>query len=212
MKKRIHLISNVVLAVMVFSIWILSFFFWRGDSELSVNGWSDLKYFTVLSNLFVGVVAIIWLVMYAWKRKVPTWLSVLKYTAAASVFVTFTVVVVFLGPLYGYGRMYRGANLFFHLIVPVYSVAETVLFEEEISFKQSFFAMVPPCIYGIGYVTNCLVNGIGEWPNRNDWYSFLEWGYGVGVVVFIVICAVAWGLGLAVRALNKKALTINWRD
>jgi len=210
MKNKCRIIANAVLAVTVFTVWILSFFFWR-DGMLGGSGWSDLKYFTVLSNLFTGVVAVIWLVTYAVKGETPTWISTLKYVSAVAVFVTFTVVVVFLGPLYGYGRMYHGANLFFHLLIPLFAVAEEAIFGEDVSFKQSFFACAPPLLYGIGYLSNCLVNGIGSWDTvRNDWYSFLEWGYGVGVVIFLVICAVAWGLGLAIRALMKTARKMQW--
>ena len=59
-KDTVRTIINAVLAILVFAIWILSFFFWR-DGALGGDGWSDLKYFTVESNLLVGVVALIYL-------------------------------------------------------------------------------------------------------------------------------------------------------
>ena len=72
------------------------------------------------------------------------------------------------------------------------------------AFRQTFFAMIPPALYGVAYLANCLVNGVGSWDTvRNDWYSFLEWGYAVGVLIFVVVCLLAWGGGLALRALNK---------
>jgi len=209
MKKTIRIITNAVLAVTVFTVWILSFFFWR-NGTLGGSGWSDLKYFTVLSNLLAGVVAVLWLVVCR-KKETPHWLSVFKYLSATAVFVTFSVVVLFLGPMYGYGMMYYGANLFFHLLIPLFAVAEEIVFGEDISFKESFFACAPPLVYGIGYLTNCIVNGVGSWDTvRNDWYSFLEWGYGVGALIFIVICLIAWGLGMAIRALMRPARKIPW--
>ena len=216
MKKDIvRIVVNGVLAVTFFTVWILSFFFWR-DSTLGGSGWSDLKYFTVESNLLVGVVSVLWLVFRFVKGKdaLPKWLTYLKYLSAASVFVTFSVVVLFLGPVYGYGRMYYGSNLFFHLLIPLAAIAEFALFEEgEITFRASFSAVIPPVIYGIGYLVNCLVNGIGSWETvRNDWYSFLEWGYPVGIVIFFVIAAIAWGLGLALRAMNKAGKRIPWEE
>ena len=212
-KDKIRILINLLLALTVFVVWILSFFFWR-DSTLGGNGWSDLKYFTVESNLLVGVVAVIYLVYRLVKGgELPKWLAVLKYLSAAAVFVTFTVVVAFLGPLYGYGRMYYGSNLFFHLLIPLFAIAEYVFFGEELSFRESFYAVAPPVLYGIGYLTNCIVNGVGSWETvRNDWYSFLEWGYGVGAVIFFVIAAVAWGLGLALRAGNTAARKIPWEE
>ncbi len=212
-KNKIRIIINAILSLTVFVVWILSFFFWR-DSTLGGNGWSDLKYFTVESNLLVGVVAVIYLVYRLVKGgELPKWLSVLKYLSAAAVFVTFTVVVVFLGPMYGYGRMYYGSNLFFHLLIPLFAIAEYVVFGEELSFRESFYAVAPPVFYGIGYLTNCIVNGVGSWETvKNDWYLFLEWGYPVGIVIFIVIAAMAWGLGLAIRAGNRLARKIPWED
>ena len=214
-KDRIRLVFNSILAVTVFVVWILSFFFWR-DSTLGGSGWSDLKYFTVESNLLVGVVAILWIAFRLVKGRegVPSWLSYLKYLSSAAVFVTFSVVVLFLGPMYGYGRMYYGANLFFHLLIPLAAIAEYVLFDEGIlDFRKTFLAMIPPILYGIGYLTNCLINGVGSWETvRNDWYSFLEWGYAVGILIFVVICLIAWGLGLAIRALNRPARNIPWES
>ena len=208
-KENVRIAYNALLAVMVFTVWILSFFIWKGK-VLAESGWTNLKYFTVESNLLVGVVCLVWLVARLLGKQ-GKWLTLLKYVSTVAVFVTFTVVVVFLGPMYGYGMMYYGSNLFFHLLIPLFAVAEWIFFEEgEISFKQSFFAVIHPFIYGVGYLTNCIVNGIGEWPARNDWYSFLAWGYPVGIVIFFVVGAIAWGLGLALRAANKAARKISW--
>ena len=213
MKKTIRIILNAVIVLMVFGVWILSFFFWR-DSALGGSGWEDLKYFTVESNLFVGVVALAWLLSCAFGRQRARWLTVMKYISTAAVFVTFSVVVLFLGPLYGYGRMYYGANLFFHLLIPLLAIADFVFFEEgDISLRDSFLAMIPPLVYGVGYLTNCIVNGVGSWETvRNDWYSFLEWGYAVGAAIFVVICLISWGLGLSLRTLNKPARKLSWGE
>lgn len=211
-KDIIRIIFNAVLAVMTFTVWILSFFLWR-DASLGGDGWSDLKYFTVQSNLLVGLFAVLWIVARL-TGKQGKWLTVLKYVSSVSVFVTFTVVVAFLGPLYTYGRMYYGSNLFFHLLIPLLAVSEFVFFEEgELSFKDTFFALIHPFVYGVGYLANCMINGVGSWETvRNDWYSFLEWGYGVGIAFFFVIGAVAWGLGLSLRAMNKPARKIKWGE
>ncbi len=203
-KDHVRIAYNAILSAMVFTVWILSFFLWKKEI-LAESGWANLKYFTVESNLFVGIVCIVWIASRL-AGKQGKWLSVLKYVSAVSVFVTFSVVVAFLGPRYGYGLMYYGSNLFFHLLIPLLAIAEFVLFEKKISLPESLFAMIPPFVYGIGYLVNCLANGIGSWETvRNDWYGFLEWGYAVGVAIFAVICALAWGLGLLLRFLNKVA-------
>ena len=106
--------------------------------------------------------------------------------------------------------MYYGSNLFFHLLIPLAAILEWTFLEDgKIPFRESCLSVIPPVLYGIGYLVNCIVNGVGNWETvRNDWYSFLEWGYGVGVVIFLVIAAIAWGLGLSLRAMNKAARKI----
>lgn len=212
-REKIRIVYNALLSVVVFTVWILSFFFWR-DGTLGGSGWSDLKYFTVQSNLLVGVVALVWLVARILGVKASKWLSVLKFLSTVSVFVTFTVVVLFLGPLYGYGRMYYGSNLFFHLLIPLFAIGEWTFFEKEkLLFKECLYALIHPFVYGVGYLANCLVNGVGTWETgMNDWYSFLTWGYGVGAVIFIVIGAIAFGLGVALRAMNVAAGKIKWEE
>ena len=212
-KDRIRLISNVVLAVFFFTVWIMSFFLWRGEGALAGDGWKDLRYFTVESNLFVGITALLWVIVRLVKgrEKLPRWIAYLKYLSTVSVFVTFAVVLLFLGPISDYGMMYHGSNFFFHLLIPLFAISEWVLFDEgEISFRESFFAMIPSVLYGVGYFSNIVVNGIGEGAARNDWYYFLYWGYPIGIVISVVICVLGWGAGLALRAMNRAAKRIPW--
>ncbi len=130
----------------------------------------------------------------------------LRYAAAASVGLTFLTVLLFLGPLYGYRSMYRGANFWFHLAVPVLSAADFCVSEglARFSFRQSLWAVAPMLLYGLGYVANILING----REGNDWYSFLLWGYPVGVGIFVLLILLTWGLGrlliLASRRLGPK--------
>ena len=94
-------------------------------------------------------------------------------------------------------------NLFFHLITPVVSIAEIVFLSDRTYTKwENNLTVIPPFVYGAAYVGNILINGIGEWPDRNDWYSFLIWGYPAGILIFAVICLVTWLIGLLMRKLT----------
>ena len=64
--------------------------------------------------------------------------------------------------------------------------------------------IIPPLMYGIGYLINNLVNGMGEWPETNDWYFFFHWGYPVGVLIYVVLIIVTWSIGLAMRKLQRR--------
>jgi hypothetical protein len=149
--------------------------------------------------------------------------------AAAAVGLTFLVIIGFLGPLYGLLKMYRGANFFFHLILPLTAMAEFVLCPAEaetalnpaettepalcpaetaetatIPFRWTLYTMIPVAVYGAFYLGNCMINGIGEWPHTNDFYGFLNWGLPVGLVIFAGIMLAIWGIACVLRAVRKK--------
>jgi len=201
MKNRLRFCINIAIAVLVFGAWLYMFFAGKGD--LSARGLRGLRFFTVQSNLLAALAAVIWLV----QRDSNKWVETLKFVAAVSVFITFTVVACFLGPLYGFLSMYKGANLFFHLIVPVMAVLELMFLSvETANDRDNRLAMLPPLIYGCFYLGNVLINGIGTWPETNDWYGFLNWGYPVGMLIFAGICFLGWALGRLIRAVQRRRL------
>ena len=101
--------------------------------------------------------------------------------------------------------MFAGANLWLHLIVPVAAMAEIVFLSDAVYTKRdNNIAIIPPLIYGIVYLVNILLNGMGEWPNTNDWYLFFYWGYPVGVVIYLIIMLVTWLLGFFMRKAQAK--------
>ena len=227
-RSKVRVVYNICLVIAVAGSWIAMFLFGKGS--LAENGFGNLKYFTVLSNLLAGAAAAYWLAVSGREAEGRVSKSAegrvsksaegnvsakagarmraerLKYVAAAAGGLTFTTVMVFLGPLYGYPMMFTGANLFFHMIIPIAAMAE-IVFLTDVSFsrRDNRLTIIPPLIYGAFYLLNNIINGIGEWPDTNDWYSFLAWGYPAGIAIFAVICAVTWLLGFAMRKLQKVA-------
>ena len=129
--------------------------------------------------------------------------QIICFAAAAAVGLTFTVVMVFLGPLYGYPMMFTGANFFFHLIIPLVAAAEIIfLSDAAYTARDNLLAVIPTLAYGIVYLLNNCINGIGEWPDTNDWYSFLRWGYPVGIAIFAIACVITWLIGFMMRKCN----------
>ena len=181
---------------------VLMLFFRDGDALLASSGVENLKYFTVLSNEFCGIVAV-WTLILAARRKAPPML--MKLMAAAAVGLTFLIVAGFLGPLYGHRFMYKNANLFFHLILPLTAMAEYILLPvPNGGVPWTFCTMIPVFLYGSVYLTNNLVNGTGEWPDTNDFYGFLNWGLPVGIVIFAGIMLVVWGIACGLRAVQGR--------
>lgn len=206
-RNRVRRFVNIFLVLATIGAWLVMCF--SAPGTLALNGFGSLKYFTVQSNLLVGFVAIAWLI-YTGKGEeasgtVIARIELLKYIAAAAVGLTFTTVIGFLGPIYGYPAMFEGANLFLHLIGPIGAMLE-IIFLSETSFtrKDNRLVMIPPLIYGLGYLANNLINDFGEWPDTNDWYFFFHWGYPVGILIYAILLAVTWSLGFLMRKLQRK--------
>ena len=197
-RSSVRRLVNIFLVVATFGSWIAVFFF--GTGSLVQNGIGSLKYFTMLSNLFAGAVAAAWLVCGCSDR-----IERLKYIAAASVGLTFTIVAGFLGPLYGYKAMFSGFNLPLHLIAPVAAMLEIIfLSDATYTRRDNLLALIPPFLYGLVYLINIQINGMGVWPDTNDWYLFFAWGYPVGFLIFAMILIVTWLIGLLLRKLQQR--------
>ena len=192
---------NIFIAVAAFCSWIAMTLY--GQRMLSEPGLGNLRFFTVLSNLLAGTAAVIWLAVSGRGGEDLRRAETLKFVAAAAVGLTFTVVMVFLGPLYGYPMMFTGSNFFFHLIIPLVAAAEIIfLSDAAYTARDNLLAVIPTLAYGSVYLLNNCINGTGEWPDTNDWYSFLRWGYPVGIAIFAIACAITWLIGFMLRKCN----------
>lgn len=179
----------------------------KSGTGLTASGIGNLKFFTVLSNELCGIIAALWLVFRILKRKFPI---LPKLMAAAAVSLTFIIIAAFLAPLYPEMNMYEGGNFWFHLIVPLTGMAEFIMLktEEKIPFINAVISALPALVYGACYLTNILINGIGTWPDSNDWYGFLNWGFPIGIVIFAVIVFMDFGMAALLRALNHLVFRI----
>jgi hypothetical protein len=203
-RTRLALICKGVLVLLTAYAWGQMIL--RAGGVLSSTGLRSLRYFTVLSNLLCGISAFIHLIVLLAKGTAPVRILRLSYVAAAAVGVTLMVVLLFLGPLYGYGAMLQGANLWFHLVIPLLAALDHWLLEpgRERSRREIPLAVIPTVLYGVCYLANILLNGVGEWPDTNDWYLFLHWGTPVGLGIFAGIIALNLGIAAALRALRRS--------
>ncbi|MCR4558441.1 MAG: hypothetical protein K5779_11555 [Saccharofermentans sp.] len=175
------------------------------EGALQSTGIENFKFYTVLTNVFCGIIASVYLVLILLKKDKDK-MAVFKLAAVCGVAITFAVVAFMFGPLYGYPQFYKRGNLFFHLLLPVTAMAEFIVVERKrILFKYTVFAAVPTLLYGIGYMLNILINGIGgPWPDTNDFYAFLSWGWPVGIAIFAVISLSAFAVACIFRAVSNR--------
>ena len=180
------------------------------EGALQSTGIENFKFYTVLTNVFCGIIALIYLVLILLKKNTDK-LAVFKLAAVCGVAITFAVVAFMFGPLYGFPQFYKRGNLFFHLLEPVTAMAEFILVRrQKMPFRFTVFAARPTLLYGIGYMLNILINGIGgPWPYTNDFYAFLSWGWPAGIGIFAAITLTAFGVACLFRAVsNKRAKTV----
>ena len=193
-------ITNVVMVVLVTIGMYMTMTYRSAWMEFQMRGIMCLRYFTVQSNLFAGIVALIALFYHGKATKV------LKLMSASATGLTFAVVALFLGPVYGYHRMYKNANLFFHLIVPLIAMVDYVLLPDvKKEMKWKILSAMLTVLYGTGYILNILINGMGgRYPNNNDFYFFLRWGWGVAILIFTAIILLSFGIACLLSWLNSK--------
>ena len=178
------------------------------EGALQSSGLENFKFYTVLTNVFCGLIATVYLLFILLKKDTDK-IRVFKLAAVCGVAITFAVVAFMFGPLYGYPQFYKRGNLFFHLLEPLTAMVEFVLVRrKKIPFKYTVIAAVPTLLYGIGYLLNILINGVGgPWPDTNDFYAFLSWGWPVGIAIFAGITLLAFGVACIFRSLsNRRAI------
>lgn len=215
MRKKIVVVLNILLIIlMCIGLYMMfSRHAQRNPGAFIESGFRNFRYFTILSNVFSGLTAIVYIILLICrcKAKEGTLMSILKLASSAAVGVTFTVVLIFLGPLYGYGRMYVNSNLIFHLLMPLLAMAEFVVFPafgsekgNIFSVKKCFYAGIPVVLYGIVYLINNIRGKADGATSNADFYGFLRWGYPVGILIFVVIVFIAVGIACLLRFLKKK--------
>ena len=175
------------------------------EGALQSSGLENFKFYTVLTNVFCGIVALVYLVALC-AKKAAAKLAALKLAAVCGVAITFAVVAFMFGPLYGFLQFYKRGNLFFHLLLPVTAMIEFIIVKRrKIPFKYTVFAAIPTLLYAIGYLLNILINGVGgPWPDTNDFYGFLNWGWPVGIAIFTGIPLTAFGVANIFRTISNK--------
>lgn len=196
----LSLAVNAAIFIAVFATWLRMALKVDESGMLTAAGLRSLKYFTVLSNLLQGGASLAYVIALP-SGGVPPGLRVVRYAATASVLLTFATTALYLGPIYGMGKMFRGVNLWFHLIVPLAAALDFALLDPTgpVPFAASFAALVPMALYAAGYVANLLVHAPGEGRDAADWYAFLRRGWAGGGVIAAVLVLGTWGMALLLR-------------
>lgn len=213
-KVKISFIMNLLIFILVVIGCICMFCgikFMPASSLILANSKLEMfKYYTVDSNIFVGLVSLILLIYESRylnnKKFIPRWVYVLKFISTASITLTFVTTLVFLTPQYGFYEMYNNSNLFFHLIVPLLAIISYVFFEKyDNEYIDSFFGVVPMMIYSIYYIYNIVSHlSNGGLSVKYDFYGFLFGNINNAFIVVPLVITITYFMGFMLLFSNKN--------
>lgn len=134
------------------------------------SGFACFEYYTQDSNLFLMFTSLLYVIsLLICDKKIPHFVSLLKYAATTSVVITFLTVVTILAPVMGGYKvmLLDGTMLIHHLICPIFSFITFVFFEKHNlnGLKDALISMIFTCLYGVVAVTlNVLKIMDGPYP------------------------------------------------
>lgn len=208
---------NIILVLLVVFASIIMFtgirFMEGPDVALAATKLSMFKFFTVDSNVFMGVVALIFICkdiefLCGKSKDISRGFYILKLISTAAVGLTFFVVFAYLGPISkgGINSMLLNSNLFFHLVIPVLSILTFVLFEgtNKLNLKDIWYGLLPVIIYAVFYLTNIIIHiENGAVSPLYDWYWFVQGGLWTAFIVIPLMFAIALFINLLLWRLNR---------
>ena len=148
------MIASIIINTIIFlttTILLISRF--RKDGRWDIQrGLKAFRYFTVLSNAFCAISALVLLISEMSGSVSPAAL-LFKYLGTVSVTVTFLTVMLFLGPTQGYKKMLGGQDIYMHLIGPLLAIISFCFLEKrEMTLATAMIGVIPVLIYGLVYL------------------------------------------------------------
>ena len=215
-RYRISLFLNIFIFMMVFVasfMMFTGFRFMTGEIILESNKLGMFKFFTVDSNLFMGISALIFAIyeirlLNGSIKEIPKFMYILTLVATTGVTLTFLVVFAYLGPLVG--NMYfmiLNSNLFFHLLIPLFSIITFIFLEKnnKMNFTYSFYGLIPIGIYAIYYLIGVLIHmDNGMVSSEYDFYYFVQNGVWTAVIVIPLMIIITYIISLCLWYFNRK--------
>ena len=157
--KKSELILNIGLVILTVIGVILMFNGKPGEGVLQASGLANFKYYTVLTNVFCGLIALIYMICLLTGKGTEKMIA-LKLGAVCGVAITFAVVAFMFGPLYGFPQFYKGGNFIFHLIEPLAAMVEFIVVRRKrMPFVYTVIAAVPTFIkHGVSITPSTVSN------------------------------------------------------
>jgi hypothetical protein len=220
MKQRnikISLIINIIIVLLTVFATIIMFtgfrFMHGSEPILETTKFGVFKFFTVDSNVFMGIVSLAFIIeetklLKGKIKDISKTMYIFKLMSTTAVTITFLTVFLYLGPISDGGiiSMLQNSNLFFHFIIPVLSIITFILFEktDKLELKNSLYGIIPTLLYASYYVTNILIHmENGKVSPIYDWYWFVQNGVLTAFIVAPFMLLIAYITSLLLWKINK---------
>ena len=205
--KQVRVLSVFAL---IFNLAIIAAVIYASAVVLGSQFLNCIHFFTVLSNLFIALIALICVpfnfIGILKGKLLPKVLFIFKLIATTLIGVTFFVATFFLSYFDNwdiakqYGNFqFTNVNFFYHFLVPLMSVLAFIFFDrsKKVRFPVTLFALIPLSLY-IGFYA---INYFGQLfmdplTGKYDWYGFTEIN-GLSGATSLAGALVAFAFGLA---------------
>jgi len=213
MKKKASLMSNIIIVLLTIFASIIMFTGIKithgAEPILETSKIGMFKFFTVDSNIFMGIIALLFVIKEITNQEITKNMYRLKLMATTAVSLTFIIVFTYLGPISKDGiiSLLQNSNIFFHLVIPVLSIITFTLFERtnKLKFKDSLYGIIPTIIYAVLYLINILIHmENGKVSPVYDWYWFVQNGVKTAIIVAPMIIIISYIISLILWKLNRK--------
>ena len=211
-KLKIAIVLNLALAAGVIAA-ITWMTLMTRRAQLSAQGLTMLRYFTIDSNILMGGTALFAaaeqvLILRGKKREQSAFGLALKLASTVGVTLTMLVTACFLAPTspWGYFSLFTYANFLLHFLNPALSLVVFLGFERtrRIPWRHTLAGVLPALIYAVYYVAQALAHtSDGAVAQGYDWYGFFAWGQRGAILVFGILTGVTYGISWALWRLNR---------
>lgn len=216
-KIKLSMFFNIIISILTacgFFITFTGITFSKGaDSLMESSNLEVFKFFTVDSNLMMGIIALVFMIeeYKLLKGKIDSISANLykaKFMSTVAVALTFTVVFIYLGPTSSGGipSMLMNSNLFFHLIIPVLSMNSFMFIEKSniLSIKDTFLGLIPMLLYSVFYAINIFIHMENGFVSPiYDFYWFVQNGIWTIFIVAPLIMLLTYILSVIIWKFNK---------
>ena len=127
--------------------------FRKGNEWQLGGGWVQFRFFTILSNAFCAVAALMMAISQL-SGDVARPVFLIKYMATVSVTLTLLTVLLFLIPFQGGVKKWlSGDNIYMHLIGPLLAILSLCLLEKQrLTLPTAMTGVLPMLLYGAVYL------------------------------------------------------------